>query len=171
LDPIRIAILTVSDGVAAGTRIDRSGDAIAEWALRAGHCVAQRMTVSDRSDAIAAALIRIADSGQADVLLTTGGTGLTERDLTPEATRAVIERDAPGVAEAIRQRGAAATPYAWLSRGLAGTRAHCLIVNLPGSEGGVRDGLAVLDAIAAHAVQLLRGIDTQRHDPPRPPDA
>lgn len=163
-DAIRVAIITVSDGVTAGTRADRSGDTIAAWAERSGHCVVGRVVVPDRSERIAAALTRLADAGESDVILTTGGTGLTRNDVTPESTRAVIEREAPGIAEAIRERGARSTPYAWLSRGIAGTRARTLIVNLPGSEGGVRDGLAVLDTIAEHAVQLLRGIDTERHD-------
>jgi molybdenum cofactor biosynthesis protein B len=99
-------------------------------------------------------------------VITTGGTGFTERDVTPEATRAVIERDVPGIPEAIRQRGADTTAYAWLSRGIAGIRARTLIVNLPGSESGVRDGLTVLDSVAAHAIQLLRGIETARHPVP-----
>jgi molybdenum cofactor synthesis domain-containing protein len=97
------------------------------------------------------------------VILTTGGTGLTERDVTPEATLAVLEREAPGIAEAIRAEGAAQTPYTWLSRAVAGTRGRTLIVNLPGSESGVRDGLAVLDRILSHAVQLVRGIETGKH--------
>lgn len=163
MDPIRIAILTCSDGVMAGTRTDRSGDAIAAWAERANHRVVHRAVVPDRSELIAAALARLADGDDVDMILTTGGTGLTLRDVTPEATRAVLERDAPGIAEAIRQHGAHTTPYTWLSRGVAGTRGRTLIVNLPGSQGGVRDGLAVLETIAPHAVQLLRGTDTERH--------
>jgi molybdenum cofactor synthesis domain-containing protein len=164
VDPIRIAILTVSDGVTAGTRADRGGAEIVSWAQRGGHVVTRRESVPDETDRIAAALTAIADAAIADIVITTGGTGLTARDVTPEATRAVIEREASGIAEAIRHAGAESTPFAWLSRGIAGTRAGVLIVNLPGSVGGVRDGLSVLDRVARHAVQLLRGIDTSHHE-------
>lgn len=164
VERIRIAIVTVSDGVAAGTREDRSGNAIVEWAAARGHHVETHIVVPDRHESLAASLCQLADGGLVDLVLTTGGTGLTERDVTPEATRFVLEREAPGIAEAIRARGAEHTPYAWLSRGLAGTRKRALIVNLPGSESGVRDGLAVLDTLTRHAVQLLRGIDTGRHE-------
>ncbi len=166
MDPIRLAILTISDGVAAGRRQDRSGDAISARAAAAGWLVAERAVVSDEEDAIAAALAEWADDDVADVILTTGGTGLTVRDVTPEATRRVLERDAPGIAEAIRLRGAASTPFTWLSRGVAGVRGRTLVVNLPGSLGGVRDGLDVLTELVPHAVQLLRGIETERHEQP-----
>lgn len=161
--PIRIAVLTVSDGVAAGTRDDRSGDSIASWAEREGRTLAGRAVLGDEAQAISARLAAWADAGDIDVIVTTGGTGFTVRDVTPEATRAVVERDAPGIAEAIRGRGAETHPHSILSRGISGLRARTLIVNLPGSTGGVRDGLAVLDEVVAHAVQLLRGIDTDRH--------
>lgn len=166
MNPIRLAIITVSDGVSAGARQDGSGAAIAEWAERAGHVIVAREILPDESERIAAALVRHTDRGDVDIVITTGGTGFTRRDVTPEATAAVVQRLAPGIAEAIRARGAAVTPFALLSRGLSGIRGRTLIVNLPGSEGGVRDGLNVLDDVVAHAVQLLRGVETSRHDRP-----
>lgn len=154
---IRVAILTVSDSVSAGTRVDTTGPAIAAWAAAAGHEVTGSAVVSDDSVPIVAQLLAWADGGGTDVILTTGGTGLGPRDVTPEATRAVIERDAPGLAEALRRAGLPHTPTAIISRGVAGTRAATLIVNLPGSMGGVQDGLAVLDTVLAHAVRHLQG--------------
>jgi molybdenum cofactor synthesis domain-containing protein len=157
---MRVAILTISDAGSRGERADLSGDAIAEWAEARGHAVAERALVPDDTPAIVRTLAAWADGDRADLILTTGGTGLTARDVTPEATRAVLEKEAPGIAEAIRAAALPAFPRAALSRGLAGVRGRTLIVNLPGSPGGVRDGLAVLDGIAAHAVELVRGTGT-----------
>jgi len=158
---MRIGILTVSDLGAAGQRADASGDAILAWAEEKGYQVVVRSVVPDEADRIAGKLARWADSGEVDVVLTTGGTGLTARDVTPEATAAVLERSAPGIAEALRATAAPRFPRAWLSRGVAGTRGRTLIVNLPGSSGGVRDGLTVLDGLLDHAVELVTSARTE----------
>jgi molybdopterin adenylyltransferase len=153
---MRIAILTISDAGFSGHRADRSGDAIAEWAARRGDEVAARAIVPDETGAIAATIAAWCDGDAADVVLTTGGTGLAARDVTPEATRAVLEREAPGIAERIRSLSVERFPRAALSRGAAGVRGRTLVVNLPGSTGGVTDGLAALDAIVDHARDILR---------------
>ena len=160
--PIRVAVLTISDGVANGSRTDRSGPRIADWvAQREFELVAQEV-VPDDAAAISRRLIELVERGS-DLVLTTGGTGLTTRDVTPEATMAVLTRNVPGIAEMLRTTGAANTAYAWLSRGVCGVRGRTLIVNLPGSEAAVRDSLGALDKVIAHAVQLLRGIETGQH--------
>ncbi len=158
---MRVAVLTVSDAGARGERADASGDAIAAWVAARGAVLAARALVGDDTDAIVRRLAAWCDADAADLVLTTGGTGLAPRDVTPEATRAVLDREAPGIAELIRASSVARFPRAALARGLAGTRGRTLVVNLPGSAGGVRDGLAALDPIVDHAVAILRGEATE----------
>lgn len=156
----RVGILTVSDLGAVGQRADTSGDAILDWAAQRGYDVVVRSIVADETDRISGKLARWADSGEVDVVLTTGGTGLTARDVTPEATAAILEREAEGIAEALRAASGPSFPRAWLSRGRAGTRGKTLIVNLPGATNGVKEGLAVLEQFIDHAVDLLAGSNT-----------
>lgn len=148
------AVLTVSDGVHEGTREDRSGDTLAELLVATGFGVVRRV-VPDDAATITAAIEELSED--AVVVLTTGGTGFAPRDVTPEATRGAIEREAPGIAEAIRADALARTPHALLSRGVAGLRGATLVVNLPGSPGGCRDGFAVLAPALLHGVELASG--------------
>src|SRR5688500_820667 len=154
---MRVAVLTISDAGARGQRADGSGDAIAAWAAERGYALAERALVPDDSVEIVRQLIAWCDRDSADLVLTTGGTGLSARDNTPEATRAVRGREAAGIAERLRIACIESFPRAALARGVAGSRNRTLIVNLPGSTSGVRDALHALVPIVDHAVSIVRG--------------
>lgn len=158
---MKAGVLTVSDGVYAGVREDLSGDTLDELLRGEGFDVA-RDVVADEQTAIASAISRLCDDGLL-LVLTTGGTGFAPRDVTPEATRTVLEREAPGIAEAIRADALVRTPHALLSRGLAGLRGKTLVVNLPGSPGGCRDGFAVIQPALRHGIELAAGNTATAH--------
>ena len=153
---MRAGVLTISDKASRGDRADTSGAAIAELLSSIDASIERTDTVPDEAPQISDTLRTWADSGEVDLIITTGGTGLSPRDVTPEATSEVIERPAPGLGELMRAEGLKHTPTAALSRGVAGVRGRCLIVNLPGSEKGVRESLAAVIDILPHAVDILR---------------
>ena len=154
---ITVAILTVSDSTVAGTRADQSGPALRNTCEELGWAVVAQNTVPDEEEAIASQLRRWADSGVASVLLTTGGTGIALRDITPEATRSILTREIPGIPELIRAKGLEQTKFSILSRGVAGTRKRSLILNLPGSLKGAVHSLQIAAYLVPHIVDLLEG--------------
>ncbi len=154
---IHAAVLTISDSASAGTRADRSGPAVRERLEQLGWKVSTLDVVPDEAPVISARLAALADGGQIAAIFTTGGTGLAARDVTPEATRAVIDREIPGLPELMRARGRESTPLAALSRAVAGTRGQVLIVNLPGSPKGAIESLDAIVELVPHVLELLRG--------------
>jgi molybdopterin adenylyltransferase len=165
--PFSAAILTVSDKGAAGQREDTSGAAIRELLTSIGIEVTRYEIVADERDVVAARLREWADGGAVQLIVTTGGTGLGPRDVTPEATKAVLEYEVPGIAEAMRAEGLRHTPMSMISRALAGVRNRVLIINLPGSPKGVRENLSVVLPVLQHALELLAG-EQSEHGGPHP---
>ena len=155
--PVRAGVLTISDKASRGERVDTSGAAITELLATIDAQIGRSQVVPDEPEQIADTLRTWADSDELDLIITTGGTGLGPRDVTPEATAEVIERPVPGLGELMRSAGLKHTPMAALSRGVSGVRGRCLIVNLPGSEKGVRQNLSAVIDLLPHAVELLRG--------------
>ena len=164
---IHAAVLTISDSVAAGRRPDRSGPAVRERLERLGWSVSAMEALPDEADQISERLATLADGNQVSAIFTTGGTGVAASDVTPEATRAVLEREVPGLAEWMRAQGCKSTPFAVLSRGVAGTRGQVLIVNLPGSPQGAVESLDAIVEVVPHILDLLRGRTEHGENPKR----
>ena len=154
--PVRVSILTVSDRSSRGERPDLSGPALRSAAEQQGWQIIDVAILPDERDQIARKLVEWADSGQCDLILTTGGTGFTARDVTPEATLSIIERQTPGLTQAILIESLKITPHAMLSRAVSGIRAHTLIVNFPGSPKAAVENLTIILPVLPHAIELLR---------------
>jgi molybdopterin adenylyltransferase len=161
---VTYAVLTSSDTGSAGKRVDTSGDAIVEIMGGAGHKVVNRVMLPDDIDQLSTQIKAWCDSGKVDVILTTGGTGLSSRDVMPEVTRGLIDLEIPGMAEAMRAESLKVTKMAMISRAVTGARGSTLIINLPGSTGGVRDNLSVVLPVIEHGVEVLQ--DRQAGDHP-----
>jgi molybdopterin adenylyltransferase len=162
-DMFNLGILTSSDMGAAGKREDTSGQAIKEIFLALGFSLARYEIVPDEKNIIASKLAEWADSGEVDLIITTGGTGLGPRDVTPEATQSIIHCQVPGISEAMRQSGLSHTPMAMLSRGISGLRGNCLIINLPGSPKAVKESLEIVIEAIPHALETLTKAMVENH--------
>lgn len=161
MDTIQAAVVTISDKGYTGQREDVSGPVLADLVREMGAEVVRRTVLPDEREQIVRLLVSLSDEVGVDLVLTTGGTGVTPRDVTPEATKAVVERQMPGLAEVLRFEGFRRTPLAVISRGIAGIRGRTLIVNLPGSPKAVREGMEILSPVLPHAIQMMRGEDTE----------
>ena len=162
MSDIRAVVLTISDACSRGEREDTSGAALAQLLTDLGATIVERKILSDDLEPLAQTLLELADRSDVNLIITTGGTGLGPRDNTPEATQSIIEREAPGIAEAIRAESLKVTPMAMISRGVCGVRSETLIINLPGSPKAVKESFAVIAPVLSHALDLLAGKTTHR---------
>jgi molybdopterin adenylyltransferase len=160
---INVGILTVSDKGSQGLRQDKSGEVIRDCLSGIAAAVVKYEIVPDERDVISGKLIEWVDGGKVDIIFTNGGTGLSRRDITPEATLAVIDKNVPGIAEAMRAKSLAITPMAMLSRAVAGLRGQCLIINLPGSPKAVKECLEAILPALPHAVEIIKGVVTEHN--------